>query len=488
MNCAPSDPLIEHLALVVLAEVELVRLVDDAHDLQVGGLAVDLGRDGQQDDGQDAGALLARGLGDELLDPVGQAHDVGAVGDEAELVAARLAAGDRRGEHERGVVGAVDRDLEERRIRLVEELGDVDAGEPRGHEPERGERRVAPADGRVGVEDGVAVGARRHVERRTGVGDDDDALERVDAEVAEGRLERALGRVGLDRRAGLGRHDEDGLRQAAPLGVAVERGEHLAGRGRVEDHQRHAGRLGDDLGRERRAAHAGEHDARDALARRAAARSAAISATSGRETLTASTQPSRWDASSSAAGPHSDASPAVMPDATRLGDEAGKRLVDDRLDVSAQVDLESSSSDLRRVPQRGLDGVLQLVPGGDELLDALVLEHLGDVGEVDADGGELVEHAVRVGVGAGDGVAGDVAVVERRLERLLGHRVHGAGGDELGDVQGVGQRRVLDAGRGPQRTLHVGAGIRQRLRPVGGELLLEQLVRETRVRDAGLAT
>ncbi len=41
-----------------------------------------------------------------------------------------VAAGDRRGEHERGVVGAVDRDLEERGLGLVEELGDVDAGEP----------------------------------------------------------------------------------------------------------------------------------------------------------------------------------------------------------------------------------------------------------------------------------------------------------------------------------------------------------------------
>ena len=37
-----------------------------------------------------------------------------------------------------------------------------------------------------------------------------------------------------------------------------------------------------------------------------------------------------------------------------------------------------------------------------------------------------------------DGVASDVAVVECRLERLLGHRVHGAGGDQLGHIQGVG--------------------------------------------------
>jgi hypothetical protein len=71
--------------------VELVRLVDEAHDLQIGGLVLDLGRDRQQDDGQDAGALLAGRLCDELLDPVRQPDDVGAVRDEPELVAAALA-------------------------------------------------------------------------------------------------------------------------------------------------------------------------------------------------------------------------------------------------------------------------------------------------------------------------------------------------------------------------------------------------------------
>ena len=161
-----------------LAEVELVRLVDEPHDLHVGRGVLGFGRDGQEHDGQDAGAVLAGGLGDELLDPVGEADDVGAVGDEPELVAARLTAGDRCGEHERGVVGAVDRDLQQRRLGLVEELREVDAGEPGRHQAERGQRRVAAADGRVGVEDAVAVGACRLIERRAGVGDDDDPLER----------------------------------------------------------------------------------------------------------------------------------------------------------------------------------------------------------------------------------------------------------------------------------------------------------------------
>ena len=251
--------------------------------------------------------------------------------------------------------------------------------------------------------------------------------------------------------------------------------------------ERHAGGLGDHLGGERGAAHAGEHDARDALGdelRRAAPRSRRRAGARPRPP-----PPSR-DAGTPRprpSGPHSDGSPAVMPDATRSATRPGRVSSTTRLDVSGQVDLEAHRASLRRALERGRDGVLQLVPGGDELLDALVLEHLGDVGEVDAGRGEAVEDLVRVGVGAGDGVAGDHAVVEGRLERLLGHRVHGAGCDELGDVERVGQRRVLDAGRGPQRTLHVGAGIRQRLRALGGELLLEQLVGEARVRDAGLA-
>ena len=139
---------------MTLAEVELVRLVDEPHDLHVGRRILDLGGDGQEHDGQDAGALLAGRLGDQLLDPVGQADDVRAVGDQSELVATRAARppGDRRREHERGVVGAVDRDLEQGRLGLVEKLGDVDAGETGRHEPERGERRVAAAHGRIGVE------------------------------------------------------------------------------------------------------------------------------------------------------------------------------------------------------------------------------------------------------------------------------------------------------------------------------------------------
>ena len=82
-----------------------------------------------------------------------------AVRHEPELVTtgdARGVAGDGGGEDERGVARVVDRDLEQCRLRLVEELGDVDAGEARRYEPEGGQGGIPPADGRVGVEDAVA--------------------------------------------------------------------------------------------------------------------------------------------------------------------------------------------------------------------------------------------------------------------------------------------------------------------------------------------
>ena len=100
---------------------------------------------------------------------------------------------------------------------------------------------------------------------------------------------------------------------------------------------------------------------------------------------------------------------------------------------------------------------------------------------------EGVELGLRRGVLAGDPVALDHAVVERGLEGLLGHRVDGVRHRELGDVERVGQVRVLDAGRGPQRALLVRAGGEQRLGALGGERLLEDLVGELRVGDAGLA-
>src|SRR4051794_20355434 len=104
----------------------------------------------------------------------------------------------------------------------------------------------------------------------------------------------------------------------------------------------------------------------------------------------------------------------------------------------------------------------QVVPGGLELLDALVLKELDHVVVGDPELLDGVEFGTGLLVRTGDRVAGDLAVVLGGPQGGLRHGVHGVGRDQLVDVQGVLVRRVLDAGRGPQRALLVG------LRPVEG--------------------
>jgi hypothetical protein len=151
--------------------------------------------------------------------------------------------------------------LRGRGLRLVEQARDVGAGEAGRHQAERGQRAVAAAHVGVRAEHAVAVGARRLVERGARVGDDDDARGRVDARLAERLLVDALLAVGLERRSGL-RRDDDGRGGEA----VAQRSQHLAGVGRVEDRELDARGAGDDLGRERRTAHAAEDDVVDVLA------------------------------------------------------------------------------------------------------------------------------------------------------------------------------------------------------------------------------
>ena len=88
---------------------------------------------------------------------------------------------EQRAQPDARVVGGVGLERGTDRLRGVEQLADVGAGEPARHESERGERRVAPADAGVGGEHGVAGLAGGLLEGRAGVGDDDDPLGRVDA-------------------------------------------------------------------------------------------------------------------------------------------------------------------------------------------------------------------------------------------------------------------------------------------------------------------
>ena len=61
--------------------------------------------------------------------------------------------------------------------------------------------------------------------------------------------------------------------------------------------------------------------------------------------------------------------------------------------------------------QFGGDGMPQLVPALLELGEAFALELSGDVVEVDADGGQLIQDPARIVVPGRDGVTGHLAMV-----------------------------------------------------------------------------
>ena len=128
--------------------------------------------------GQDALALFAGALGEQLLQPGAEGGDRRR-GDERQLVA--LLVGQRAQDRRR----ARRRDSRARRhsartpapsLGAVEQRAEVDADERRRHQAEVRERRVAAADVRRVAEDRAEVRVvRQLLERRAGVGDGDEA-------------------------------------------------------------------------------------------------------------------------------------------------------------------------------------------------------------------------------------------------------------------------------------------------------------------------
>src|SRR4029077_15468349 len=109
--------------------------------------------------------------------------------------------------------------------------------------------------------------------------------------------------------------------------------------------------------------------------------------------------------------------------------------------------------------QLALGGFEQFTPRLLELVHALDLEHLEDVGHVDTGGLELVEDGLRLVRRTTDGVALDVAVIGDGVHRLLRHGVHRVGCYELRDVERVRIVRVLHPGRRPEHALYPGAAV-----------------------------
>ncbi len=185
------------------------------------------------------------------------------------------------------------------RLGVVQERLDVDPGEPARDEAEGSQCGVATADVGVGVDDAVAGLPGILVERAARVGDDDDPLGGVEARLGERALVGPALGVGLDGRAGLAGHHDDG-----PLEPVGQCGADVVGVGEVEDGQLLACRRADDLGREGRPPM--PHRTTWSRPRPCKwSRRAAISPTSGREVLGSPTQASRTLDSGSASGPQS---------------------------------------------------------------------------------------------------------------------------------------------------------------------------------------
>jgi hypothetical protein len=157
-------------------------------------------------DGQDARALLARGLGHELLDPQPERAERGIDG-EGQLVAPvdgelterqtqpQPAVGLRGVEGDAGLLG---------HARALQQRTDVGAHERGGHQPEGRQRAVAPADLRVTVEDAPElVLARELLDARARIGDGHEA-----PPVGSQRPEAVEQRDRLDRPARLRGHQE----------------------------------------------------------------------------------------------------------------------------------------------------------------------------------------------------------------------------------------------------------------------------------------
>src|SRR6218665_131064 len=92
---------------------------------------------------------------------------------------------------------------------IIQQCRNIHTREPGGNKPKSCQGRISTPHIRVSVEDTVARGARGDIERGTGIGDNNDAISRIDASVVKGLLVHPALAVGFDRGARL-RRDDDG--------------------------------------------------------------------------------------------------------------------------------------------------------------------------------------------------------------------------------------------------------------------------------------
>ena len=180
------------------------------------------------------------------------------------------------------------------------------------------------------------------------------------------------------------------------------------------------------LGREARAAHAEQHDGVEPRRRRR------------RRTRSSST---------TLAHPPRLVEPAE-PRASSAPVQSGRVALPDPLDQLARLGHAAASSPrFARTPSSSSSNESA------NFWTPSSLERLDDVVVVDAGLRELHEQLVRLVDVLDDGVAANLAVVLKRLDRLERHRVHGVRPDQLLDVDHVAVVRVLRRRRRPEAAL-----------------------------------
>ena len=481
-NSQPGPKLTEHLVGGAGGEVRGGRRLDD--------------------DRQHALAVLAGRLGDQLLGPVAEAGVRGLGVAQHELVdAGQVGHADQGAQAQAGVVDGVLLEVAADRLGLGQQRADVGAGQPARHQAEGGQRGEPAADGRVGAEDAVARLGGRLVERRARVGDDDDPLAGVDAGVGERLLVGAALAVGLDGAAGLAtRRPRRCGRGRCRWPCARSRGRRSRAR-RARRRRRRRSPPGRATSRPCRTARPGS-----ARRRASSSRSAVIAATSGWR------GPGQVDPAEplgrlvlggrhpTACGPWRPAGwrtgrpPAARPGRRRPPRRGSRRTARSPSSPATVFQaVPASAAWLSLAHDRALSSWPSMVSTSScQDFSNFSTPSRSSTASTSSKSiptsREPVEHGLaRRPARPVDLVALDLAVVGEGLEGLLRHRVDGVGDDEVGDVLGVGVALVLDAGRGPQRPLGVGAGLAEGGEAVAAEDLLVRRVGEPGVGDRGLA-
>jgi hypothetical protein len=122
------------------------------------------------------------------------------------------------------------------------------------------------------------------------------------------------------------------------------------------------------------------------------------------------------------------------------------------------------------------------VVGVAERFHPFALELSGDGGEVDTSVCGLRKRLLGFAC-IGIDRPRDLAVIGKCSQRLLRHRADDVGSDQLCDVENIGEGRILRPRARPQRSLALGAEVRQAAPPIAGEAGEILLVGDARVGD-----